>query len=411
MGLSRFGHHQEDRTPTHGYAATREAAGVAEVAIAAASLYHRLMSDVKSSVSKKFGIGFAVLALAGAVGAGLTEVVKEAAKSTVRQTISWGQEKIEQIFPSALPQADQNAAFSIFVAKLDEDPDGSQTKLVRESLRRSFDATDAQHRIEVRQIGRVLREGTSDDVLLSRQKAEETGKEWLKQSGAHVLIWGSVARQDKALRIFFVAGEGTVGKRPNDTYTLTERFQLSEDFGEDLGLIIAVRAVALSKLPDLILSGGNSDIYPRLKAIAGQRLVSQTKAGCKLRAALGELQLCSLDIPLLLPGVSLQPLRSLAPIMIESIETLQGILGDSHCADDSELVIRVHDLLGYALLTLGKEENGTARLEQAVAAYRGAVDGLARAGASNYARLNIENARRNLAEAEMLLAERRGKGF
>ena len=369
------------------------------------------MTDVKSSVSKKFGIGIAVLALAGAVGAGLTEVVKEAAKSTVRQTISWGQEQFEQLFPSALPQADKNAAFSIFVARLDEDPDGSQTKLVRESLRRSFDATDAQHRIEVRQIGRVLREGTSDDILLDHQKAEEIGKEWLKQSGAHVLIWGSVTRPDKALRIFFLAGEGTVGTRPKPkTYSLTERFQLSEDFGEDLGLIIAVRAVALSKLPELILFGGNSDIYPRLKAIAGQRLVSQTKAGCQLRAALGELQLCSLDIPLLLPGVSPQPLAR-SSIMSETIETLQGILGDSHCADDSELVTRVHDLLGYALLTLGKEENGTARLEQAVAAYREAVDGLARAAASIHASLNIENARRNLAEAEMLLAQRRNKGF
>jgi hypothetical protein len=94
------------------------AAGVTEVAITAAPLYHRLMTDVKSSVSKKFGIGIAVLALAGAVGAGLTEVVKEAAKSTVRQTISWGQEQFEQLFPSALPQADKNAAFSIFVANL-----------------------------------------------------------------------------------------------------------------------------------------------------------------------------------------------------------------------------------------------------------------------------------------------------
>src|SRR5262249_39983228 len=159
------------------------------------------MTDVKSNIGKKFGIGFAVLAIAGAVGAGLTEVVKEAAKSTVRQTISRVQEKIEQVFPSALPQADKNAAFSIFVAKLDGDPDGSQTKLVRESLRRSFDATDAQHRIEVRQIGRVLRKGTSDDVLLDHQKAEEIGKEWLKQSGAHVLIWGYVADRNKALRI------------------------------------------------------------------------------------------------------------------------------------------------------------------------------------------------------------------
>src|SRR5262249_56741081 len=127
-----------------------------------------------------------------------------AAKSTIRQTLSWGQDRLEQLFPSALPKADKNAAFSIFIAKLDEDPDGSQTKLVGESLRRSFDATDAQHRIEVRQIGRVLRKGTSGEYSLDHQKARETGKEWLKQSGAHVLIWGYVVDRNKAVRIFFV---------------------------------------------------------------------------------------------------------------------------------------------------------------------------------------------------------------
>jgi hypothetical protein len=239
------------------------------------------MTDVKSNVGKKFGIGVVVLALAGAIGAGLIEGVKEAAKSTFRQTISWGQEQVEQLFPSALPQADKNAAFSIFTAKLDGDPDGSQTKLVRESLRRSFDATDAQHRIEVREIGRVLREGTSGDVFLDHQKAQETGKEWLKQSGAHVLIWGYVADRNKALRIFFVAGEGAVETRPRETYTLTERFQLSEDFGEDLGLVIAVRAVAsLSKFGNLLLSPSDYSYYQRFKALAGQKLISRTKAGC-----------------------------------------------------------------------------------------------------------------------------------
>jgi hypothetical protein len=360
------------------------------------------MTDVKSNVGKKFGIGVAVLAIAGAVGAGLTEVVKEAATSTVRQTISWGQEQIEQVFPSALPQADKNAAFSIFVAKLDGDADGSQTKLVRESLRRSFDATDAQHRIEVREIGRVLRDGTSGDVLLDRQKAQETGKEWLKQSGAHVLIWGYVADRNKALRIFFVSGEGTVEKRPTETYTLTERFQLSEDFGEDLGLIIAVKAVALSKsFPLPLLFGGppkETDSYhQRLKAIARQKLVNQTKAGCQLRAAIGEMLVCS-------PSLN-------DSSMVEAIETLNELLGDSRCAADSELVAQAHDLLGFAFLTLGKRESGTARLEQAVTAYREALDAFVRVRASNYAWLNVENARRNLADAERLLAERRGKGF
>jgi hypothetical protein len=46
--------------------------------------------------------------------------------------------------------------------------------------------------------------------------------------------------------------------------------------------------------------------------------------------------------------------------MVEAIETLQEILGDSRCAADSELVAQAHDLLGFAFLTLGEHESGTA---------------------------------------------------
>ena len=57
-----------------------------------------------------------------------------------------------------------------------------------------------------------------------------------------------------------------------------------------------------------------------------------------------------------------------------------------------------------ALWTLGERESGTARLEEAVEAYRAAVEVLRPAGASYY----VGIAERNLARAEALLAERRG---
>jgi exonuclease VII small subunit len=63
--------------------------------------------------------------------------------------------------------------------------------------------------------------------------------------------------------------------------------------------------------------------------------------------------------------------------------------------------------LGEALFMLGKRESGTARLEQAVAAYRAALDVFTKGGASDL----LDDARRNLADAETLLAERRGKGL
>ena len=61
--------------------------------------------------------------------------------------------------------------------------------------------------------------------------------------------------------------------------------------------------------------------------------------------------------------------------------------------------------LGNALKTLGEREDGTVRLEEAVAAYRGALEVFGPAGASHY----VGVAERNLARAEATLAERRGK--
>ncbi len=61
--------------------------------------------------------------------------------------------------------------------------------------------------------------------------------------------------------------------------------------------------------------------------------------------------------------------------------------------------------LGNALSALGEREDGTLRLQEAVAAYQGALEVFRPAAASYYVVLT----ERNLARAEAQLAERRGK--
>jgi hypothetical protein len=61
--------------------------------------------------------------------------------------------------------------------------------------------------------------------------------------------------------------------------------------------------------------------------------------------------------------------------------------------------------LGNLLRALGEREDGTQQLEEAVAAYRAALDVFRMAGASFY----VSGSEGNLARAEALLAERRGK--
>jgi tetratricopeptide (TPR) repeat protein len=60
--------------------------------------------------------------------------------------------------------------------------------------------------------------------------------------------------------------------------------------------------------------------------------------------------------------------------------------------------------LGTALQTLGERESGTVRLEEAVTAYRAALEVFEASSASHY----VGVARKNLARAEALLAQRKG---
>jgi len=62
--------------------------------------------------------------------------------------------------------------------------------------------------------------------------------------------------------------------------------------------------------------------------------------------------------------------------------------------------------LGAALQTLGERESGTARLEEAVAAYRAGIEVLEHSGAGHY----LAVAQRNLARAETEIASRRSNG-
>ena len=58
-----------------------------------------------------------------------------------------------------------------------------------------------------------------------------------------------------------------------------------------------------------------------------------------------------------------------------------------------------HNNLGNVLHSLGERESGTARLEEAVAAYRAALEVFEASGASYY----TNHTRENLARAEILL--------
>jgi hypothetical protein len=153
--------------------------------------------------TKKFGLGVLV-AIVAAIGVGLTDTIREEVKSLASRARTLGQAWIEEVFPPELPKAEKNAALSILVAQLEGDEDSSQTKHLRASLRCALDLGGKGQQIQVLDAGRTLKQGASSDVWRQREATEARGREWLKRSGAGLLIWGEVAGRDKVLRINFL---------------------------------------------------------------------------------------------------------------------------------------------------------------------------------------------------------------
>jgi hypothetical protein len=157
--------------------------------------------------TRKLQIGVVVLAIAAAIGGGLVESVKDSAKSVASRALSWAQNRIEDLVPPEVPKAREPRALAILVAQLGGDHDGSQTALVHRSLRRALDLGDKGRDVQVLTVGRVLKLGGSSDVWQQRKEAERVGREWLKRSGAELLIWGNVPG-NKVMHINFLLDEG-----------------------------------------------------------------------------------------------------------------------------------------------------------------------------------------------------------
>jgi tetratricopeptide (TPR) repeat protein len=310
-------------------------------------------------------LGAIALAIYQGLLGGITDATKPLASRTVNSVLNW----VDDTFPPRLPQADKNAALAILMAQLEGDGDGSQSRYVHQSLVRALDLTGKGRQIQVLEAGRMLKLGTARDLWRQREAAEVMGRAWLKQSGAGLLIWGEVAGRDKVLRINFLPSEGKTAIRTNESYLLTDRFELSSDFGEDLGIVIVARVAApLARalvynqlIPDLL-----EEIYPRLTAISANPAVAQSKASC-------DLKLTSAMVLMVLGDV-----RDHTDQVNQAIAISQSLIANDRCAVNRHTVATANVVLASSLLVLGKRERGTARLEEAITALGAAFKDLTR---------------------------------
>jgi hypothetical protein len=128
--------------------------------------------------------------------------------------------------------------FTILISNLAGDPDGSQTKLVREIFY-------GQRALDVRSTCRVVTLNPIGGSLADAEVAAlKEGRALLATWNADLLIWGEVKKADRELSLwFFGSGSSTLG---TPSYSLTKKLTLPENFEADLAA--QLEAVALAQI-------------------------------------------------------------------------------------------------------------------------------------------------------------------
>ena len=88
-------------------------------------------------------------------------------------------------------------------------------------------------------------------------------------------------------------------------------------------------------------------IYPRLEALAANKIISDSSAFCEVKLALGN------------HFFTLGEQRRDSKKLQEAIDIYREILASSYCTTDKDFVASIHNHLGFALVILGSLENNT----------------------------------------------------
>lgn len=289
-----------------------------------------------------------------------------------------------------LPPA-EGSHFTILVADLAGDNNGRQTRHVVRALQK-------QEGFRARQYGRALACDDHGDVAANIAKAEEEGRRWLRDQNADLLVWGEVVSENKVLELRFLASGGQ-SQASGTSYPLQERtLELPQDFEKNFG--------------DVLVAIGMAALAPATEQ-AGRFLVTL------LEPAVGKVKRVLDNPPAFLGADRLAQMKGAygnAAAVLGEQSGEADWLEEAVTAYRAALEVRTRERvpldwamtnnnLGAALQTLGEREEGTARLEEAVSAFRAALPVLEGGGASHFAKV----ARRNLERAEAILKDRKKK--
>jgi tetratricopeptide (TPR) repeat protein len=263
----------------------------------------------------------------------------------------------------ALPEADPDR-FSVAVAHLEDDSAKREHETLIMRLLQDFEG------IQVLTFDRTI--SVKGSVPEEREReGHQRAREYLEESKASVLIWGSVLSYGNQAKpnLYLTAAAGEARKSQQYTPEISVEFRLPNVFWADLSDVL--RLVITTQDTQFLAEQGHYTA-DRLRPFV-ERVQSLLKASANR------------------PGWDADALTSTRVILAGALQTLGDQSGKNEPLEQAVAAYRAaleewtrervpldwamtQNNLGTALTGLGERESGTARLEQAVAAYRAALE-------------------------------------
>jgi tetratricopeptide (TPR) repeat protein len=242
-----------------------------------------------------------------------------------------------------------------------------------------------------------MRIETKNGVPLSklRTDAEEEGRHWLDEYDADVLIWGEVVKVDQMLRLWFTTS-GDQKAAGASRYKLDETI-LPKNFHEDIAIQLV--AVALTGVQPATERVGNY-LAAILRPVAAKiRLILDSSSSGLTNFQKGDLY-HAFGLAAMTVGDQAGNRNWLEQAVTAYRTALEERTQERVPLDWAA----TQNSLGNALRTLGEWERGTVRLEQAITAYRAALKERTRERVP----LDWAATQNNLGNALLELAKREG---
>ena len=265
---------------------------------------------------------------------------------------------------SGLPQADPDR-FSVALAHLENDDDRRYEELIFEGLNEQFDSQE-KNAVQILRFDRTIGRGGPDQEA-SVNDAHHQARAYLEESGADVLIWGSVLQdEDESVPKLYWTPSRYVDRARDWKRYPTEDLELPAvfwwDLVEILQLLVVTRDAEFRSLEGHFVVDRLGPFVEKVRTLLtsrGEGWSEETRARVRLVLA-GSLSTL---------GEQAGTNEALEEAIVSYRETLEHYTRERAPLDWA----KTQNNLGNALRSLGERESGTERLEQAVAAYRQAL--------------------------------------